>query len=141
MLRIKIVTVGKHKEKWLSEAIEEYTERLKNEMEIEWVLAKDTKALEKLLEKEPKIYVLDPNGSLMSSEKFSAWLLAEFPLNKLRMTFVIGDAFGIPFSILERATKKISLSPMTLTHQICRVVFLEQLYRALEIKKGSSYHK
>ncbi len=141
MYRIKIFTIGKTKESWLEEALKEYTLRLKNTLGIEWVLAKDLESLERLLEKENSLICLDPQGELLSSEAFSKWFIHCLSENKSRLTLVIGGAEGIPAHINSRAKAKISLSPLTFTHQLARLILLEQIYRAFEIDRGSPYHR
>ncbi len=141
MYRIKIFTIGRTKERWLEEALDEYTQRLKNTLSIEWLLAKDDEGLQRLLEKEQGLICLDPRGEQMSSEAFSKWLVHSFLENKSRLTFVIGGADGIPAHIKARAKAQISFSLLTFTHQLTRLVLLEQLYRAFEIERGSPYHR
>jgi len=141
MFKIKIYTVGKHKEKWLIEALEEYTQRLQSHLQIEWILAKQTSHLSSLLEKESNFIALDPSGKEYSSEQFSDWLKQAFIKKGSRLSFVIGGAEGLDSVLKSRADWLLSLSRLTFTHQITRLILLEQLYRAFEIAKGSSYHK
>lgn len=137
MRKVKIFTVGKIKEPWLSAALEEYAKRLKPYLAIEWHLAKDSQGLSSLLEKESSYICLDINGAAYSSEAFSDW----FQKAGSRLSFVIGGAEGLSPRIKERAAQLLSLSPLTFTHQMVRLLLVEQLYRALEIEKGSGYHK
>jgi len=141
MYKIKIYTVGKSKESWLNAGLEEYTKRLKTEMTIEWILAKNSLSLDEYLQKESYYLALDPQGLSFSSEAFSALMLKEFIKGGSRIVFVIGGAEGLSKAAKSRAKFLISLSPLTFTHQLTRLVLIEQLYRALEIEKGSSYHK
>ncbi|MBY0529476.1 MAG: 23S rRNA (pseudouridine(1915)-N(3))-methyltransferase RlmH [Rhabdochlamydiaceae bacterium] len=141
MYKIKIVTVGKTKETGLSEAIEEYTSRLKTSMTFEWIFVKDDEKLKQFLDKEASYLCLDPNGTLLTSEAFSIYIVNSLKELGSRLTLVIGGSDGIPFEIKAKARKLISLSPLTFTHQLTRLILIEQLYRALEIEKGSAYHK
>ncbi len=141
MYKIKIITIGKIKEPWLSDAIQEYTNRLKTSMTIEWVLVKDDEKLQQIVEKEASYLCLDPSGSLYTSEAFSTFLLEKLETHGSRLTFIIGGSDGIPKELKAKATHLISLSPMTFTHQCTRLILIEQIYRALEIAKGSAYHK
>lgn len=141
MYRIKIITIGKVKEPWLSEALQEYTNRLKTSMAIEWVLLKDDEKLKQIVEKESIYLCLDPSGSLYTSEAFSTFLIQRLEAQGSRLTLIIGGSDGIPKEIKSKASHLISLSPMTFTHQCTRLILLEQIYRALEIAKGSAYHK
>jgi 23S rRNA (pseudouridine1915-N3)-methyltransferase len=135
MYKIKIFIIGKTKESWLNEALEEYTQRLKAQMAIEWVLAKDDDHLFQLLAKESSYICLDPKGKLTTSEEFAKLIY------RSRLNFVIGGPVGIPDAIKSRASLLLSLSPLTFTHPLARLVLLEQLYRSMEINRGSPYHK
>ncbi len=141
MYKIKIYSVGKTKESWLQEVLAEYETRLKATLSIEWILFKTTEQLELALEKHDHFLCLDPEGKQYTSPDFSSSLIHWLTLFHSRLCFVIGGAEGISPSLKKRAYQLISLSKMTFTHQMTRVVLLEQIYRALEIEKGSSYHK
>ncbi len=141
MFILKIFTIGKNKEPWLEAALQEYTERLKAKVKIEWHLAKEDKGLEKLLEKEKGFICLDSTGKLLDSIAFSKRIMQLFLTENSRLSFVIGGAEGLTPSIKSRAKECLSLSPLTFTHQLVRIILLEQLYRAFEIEKGSPYHK
>ncbi|MEI8328760.1 MAG: 23S rRNA (pseudouridine(1915)-N(3))-methyltransferase RlmH [Chlamydiia bacterium] len=141
MFKIKIITVGKTKESWLQEATEEYHKRIKHHILIEWVLCKSSEHLQTCLEKESDFLCLDPTGMQLTSEDFSTFLFSHLEKAGARMTLVIGGAEGLCQDIKKRALALISLSRMTLTHQMTRLILLEQIYRALEIRKGSGYHK
>lgn len=138
MFKVKVLTQGKCKEAWLQEALLEYEKRLTGRLRVEWVLAKSEEELIYLVShlKEPYI-ALDPKGLLFSSEALSK-KMQEWGS---QWTFVIGGAEGLCQKILEKAKLVWSLSPLTFTHQMTRLILVEQLYRALEIEKGSSYHK
>jgi 23S rRNA (pseudouridine1915-N3)-methyltransferase len=134
MFKVKIFTVGKCKEPWLQAALNEYEKRLQNA--IEWRLAKDTPQLIQWTQEESFI-ALTPDGQLLDSPAFSRKLAAF----GARANFCIGDAEGLPLEILNRAQLRWSLSPLTFTHQMTRLILLEQIYRAKEIERGSQYHK
>lgn len=140
MLKLKIISVGKTKEEWLEAAIQEYLKRLKPVLTCEFVWTKNSEQLLQLTEKEEHCICLDPNGSLMNSEQFADFINKQFIKSGSRLTLVIGGAEGLPQK-LKDTTTLISLSPLTFTHQVTRLVLLEQIYRAFEIIKGSKYHK
>ncbi|MBN9378157.1 MAG: 50S rRNA methyltransferase [Chlamydiales bacterium 38-26] len=140
MLKLKIISIGKTKEEWLNIAIDEYLKRLSPLVKIEFVWAKDDGHLIELLAKENRVICLDANGKLFNSEKFADYIHHQFIDGKSRLTLAIGGAEGLPREIKE-AYPCISLSPLTMTHQIVRLVLIEQIYRAFEIAKGSKYHK
>lgn len=140
MLHIKILSVGKTKETWLEEALQEYLKRLKPVAAFEFVWAKNDAQLLSLTEKEPLLICLDPDGREMTSTEFADFLQKKFVEGGSKVAFVIGGAEGLPPS-LKASAQQISLSRMTFTHQVTRLVLLEQIYRAFEIAKGSKYHK
>ncbi|MCC6127627.1 MAG: 23S rRNA (pseudouridine(1915)-N(3))-methyltransferase RlmH [Chlamydiae bacterium] len=137
MMKIKIYTIGRCKESWLTDALSEYEKRLQGRIEIKWLLAKDDAELAKWVLEEPVLIALDVQGELATSEALSAKL---FQLGS-RLSFVIGGAEGLPPSIKTHARWRWSLSPLTFTHQMTRLILLEQLYRASEIERKSPYHK
>lgn len=140
MLKIKILSVGKTKEPWLEEALAEYVKRLKPTAELEFVWAKNDAQLTSLAEQETLPICLDPNGLMMNSAEFSTFLLKKLEEGGSRTCFVIGGADGLP-AMLKKGRSLISFSRMTFTHQITRLVLIEQIYRAFEIFKGTKYHK
>ena len=141
MYNFKIITVGKIKEKWLDSAIGDYQKRLTKIASFEWVLARNDEQLIKFCEKERHYVCLDLCGLKLTSEKFSAALLNLLEIEGSNLTFVIGGAEGLPLEIKAKASLSISLSDLTFTHQLARLILLEQIYRAFEIDKGSPYHK
>lgn len=138
MFKVKVLTVGKTRESWLTEAIAEYEKRLHGKLSIEWAIAKDDAQLIQWSELEPQLILLTPDGTLFTSEEFSRKIMALFIQNGSRLVFVIGGADGIPANL---KGLRMSLSPLTFTHQMTRLILIEQIYRALEIERGSKYHK
>lgn len=136
-----MVTIGKNKETWTTEALAEYEKRLKPYCTIEWILAKNDVQLEEFLMREGKFIALDPQGKAFSSEKFAHWLSEAAIQHNSRLTFAIGGPEGLPPTIKNKAAFLWSLSPLTFTHQLTRIILLEQIYRAFEIQRGSQYHK
>ena len=141
MLKIKIFTVGKKPDSWVKQGLFIYTERLKSFLAVEWIYAKDDEALNRYLSKEPQFVCLDPKGKTLSSTQFSTFLLHEFEKNGSKIVFVIGGASGLKKQTLQQASHLISLSTFTFTHQLAKLVLIEQLYRSIQIIKGSPYHK
>lgn len=140
MYKIKILTIGKTKETWLEEALAEYHKRLKATVQIEIILAKNDAHLAELASKEAVVICLDVVGEPLSSEDFSKLVMTQLERGGARLSFVIGGPEGLPME-LRNAPLRVSLSKMTYTHQIVRLVLVEQIYRAFEIDKGSRYHK
>ena len=136
MFKVKVLTIGRVKESWLESALAEYEKRLHPNVLIEWRLAKDDKQLIEWSAKESYI-ALDPKGKLFDSESWSKKMMQL----GARPIFCIGGPEGLPEEILKKAQLRWSLSPLTFTHQIARLILLEQIYRAMEIERGSPYHK
>lgn len=141
MFKVKIISIGKTKESWLKQAINEYEKRMSNDVKITWLLLKDDIQLNKHIQKEEKYICLDEKGKqYQNSIELSKDIINVLNTNNF-MSFVIGGSDGLNEDIKSKAIKTISLSHLTMTHQICRLIFIEQLYRAFEINKGSKYHK
>jgi 23S rRNA (pseudouridine1915-N3)-methyltransferase len=140
VIKIKLLSIGKIKESWLEEAIQEYQKRLQSQVSFEFVWAKDDRHLMDLAKKEGSLICLDPAGTLFTSEKFAQFMRTQWETAGSRLTIIIGGAEGIPQE-LKRLGVLISLSPLTFTHQMTRLILVEQIYRATEILKGSGYHK
>ncbi len=136
MFKVKVFTVGRSKEGCLSSAIQEYEKRLTGHLCLEWHFAKTNAQLLQWSLVEPAI-VLDPQGTLLTSEEWAA----KMPQLGLRLRFIIGGADGLPIEIKQKARFLWSLSPLTFTHEMTRLILVEQLYRAIEIGRSSRYHK
>lgn len=141
MIKVKVITIGKCKEEWLKIALAEYEKRLSPYLEIQWVLLTDTIRLEKTILAEPHYISLSADGKMMDSFTFSQQLIHFFNRFGSRLSFVIGGPDGLSPNIMANSSDCWSLSRLTLTHQLTRLVLMEQIYRALEISKNSPYHK
>lgn len=86
------------------------------------------------------LVILDEKGKTFTSQKFAYWLRDEIDRSHRRMIFLIGGAYGFSAEVYDRANVKIRLSDMTFPHQLVRIIFLEQLYRAFTILRNKSYH-
>ena len=150
---IKIITVGAIKEKYLKDAIEEYTKRISKYTNIEIIEVKDEgfvepqKAMDLEGEKikkyiSPRDYVitLEIEGKQLTSEEF-AQKINNIYLESSNITFIIGGSYGISQEIKNMSNFKLSFSKMTFPHQLFRVNLLEQIYRAYKINNNESYHK
>lgn len=157
MLKLKIIVVDRTRSPFLKEGESFYLKRLRKYVQVEWIEIKPAKIREgrpkaKVLATEgqaiarklaPKDYLipLHSSGHPFNSEELAAWL------NKLStrtggwITFVIGGPLGLSQELLDRGHKILSLSRLTLTHEMSRLVLLEQLYRAFTILRGEKYHK
>lgn len=155
-MRIKIYAVGSIKEKYWVDAIDEYTKRISPYSKIEIIEVDDLsmkgKSDEQIKDKEcdsilskikPNEFVcnLDLNKKEYDSVSFSSKLMEMIEKGGASLSFVIGGSLGISEKMKQRANESISLSKMTFTHQMSRVILLEQIYRAFKINKGEPYHK
>jgi len=139
MLKLSILSIGKTKEKWLEEACSEYIKRLKTSARITCLWGRDEAQLVEWANKEAFVVCLDPKGLLLTSEELSGFLMKSWETGGSRLSIVIGGANGLPMELKQKPL--ISLSRLTFTHQMTRLILLEQIYRSLEIQKGSQYHK
>ena len=157
MLKINVVAVGKVKEKYFQEAINEYLKRLSRFAEVKIIEVKEenfTKDSEELrketLKKEEEnilpylkgyVIVLAIEGKQFTSESLSKKIDDLTVAGVSEITFVIGGSYGLTEEIKRKADLKFSFSLMTFPHTLARVILLEQLYRGFMIKVGSTYHK
>lgn len=159
-MNIKIITVGKLKEKYLKMGIDEYTKRLVAYCKIELIEVPDEKAPEKLSEAEmlqvkekegerilakiPEnayVFALAIEGKQRTSEEFSKEIEQLGIQGKSNLVFVIGGSLGLSQAVMKRSNTPISFGKMTLPHQLMRLVLVEQVYRGFRIMKGEPYHK
>ena len=155
-MNVTLLCVGKTDFSWVKEGLELYVSRLKRYVpfkEEEIPHLKNASALSEAVIKEkereiilsklrPSDYVilLDEHGKEYRSVEFASKLEALLSRNSRDIVFIIGGAYGFSEAVYSRADEKISLSKMTFSHQMVRVVFTEQLYRAFTILKGEPYH-
>ena len=155
-MKVKLIVIGKTKSKFLLDGENEYRKRLRHYCKFSELLIPDIKNAGKLSKKELKekegklilaslknsdyIILLDDKGLTLSSIQFSNFLNKKMVSSTNELVFVVGGAFGFSQSIYTRANTKLSLSKMTFSHQIVRMIFKEQLYRAFTILKGEKYH-
>lgn len=150
---IKIICVGKLKEKYLQEAVMEYQKRLKKYTAIEIIevqdegllppsvaLKKEQEKIEKHLLDKEFLVTLEIEGKQYTSIEFANVLEQQFMQNS-NITFLIGGSYGISEELKKRSHLKLSFSKMTFPHQLFRVILLEQLYRSYKINHNESYHK
>ena len=148
---IKIICVGKIKEKYFVSAINEYLKRLSKYVKIDIVEIKDEARAEvalkiegeKILSKikdDEYVIALDIAGEKISSIDFAKKIDKVFN-NNSKLTFVIGGSYGLSQEVKKRSNYLLSFSKMTFPHQLIRIFLLEQVYRAFKISAGESYHK
>ena len=153
-MEIKLIVVGKTKSSELVRLINEYVKRINfykkfkiivvNSLKSKKNSEKEIKKIEgenvlKSVKKNELIFLLDENGKSFNSRKFADFLSNKFKTNK-SIVFVVGGAYGFSNEIKQKANEIISLSEMTFSHQIIRLFFTEQVYRALTILNNHPYH-
>ena len=159
-MNITIICVGKIKEKFYKDAIDEYSKRLSKYCKLNIIEVPDEKTPENASEKENKqikdkegegilnnikenmfVIALDIKGDMLSSEQLAEKIKDLGLLGKSNIAFVIGGSLGLSQKVLERSNYKLSFSKMTFPHQLFRVMLFEQIYRGFRIGYGEPYHK
>ncbi|MEH7083046.1 23S rRNA (pseudouridine(1915)-N(3))-methyltransferase RlmH [Neobacillus drentensis] len=159
-MNISIITVGKLKEKYLKQGIEEYLKRLTAYAKVDVIEVPDEKAPEVLSELEmvqvkqkegerilakisqdTYVIALAIQGKLGSSEELADSLDKLATYGKSKIAFVIGGSLGLSEEVIKRSNEQLSFSRMTFPHQLMRLILVEQIYRAFRINRGEPYHK
>ena len=158
-MKINIVTAGKIKEKYLTEGINEFLKRLgpfanvkiteiseekmkdnPSEAEKQQILTQEGQRLLKQVPEGSYLIVLDVYGKELSSEELATKIDSLGLSGKSNITFLIGGAFGLSAEVRAAADMLLSFSRMTFTHQMVRLLLVEQIYRAFKINRGEKYH-
>jgi len=155
-MKITLLTIGKTEDKYLSEGIAIYVKRLKHYVPftiLEIAELKNTKSLSREQQKGKEselifknisstdhVILLDENGEELSSRQFSVFLNKKMIGGQQHLVFIVGGPYGFSKEVYDRSNEQISLSKMTFSHQMIRLFFAEQLYRAYTILKGEPYH-
>jgi 23S rRNA (pseudouridine1915-N3)-methyltransferase len=155
-MKIALLQTGKTSDRYLADGITIFEERIRKYSAFEILTVPDTKGSRNMPSREQKIregehilkflkaddyfVILDERGKEYSTVEFSSWLERIFMLQNKRIVFVIGGAWGFSEEVIEKADIRISLSRLTFSHQMVRLLFLEQLYRAFTVIKGEPYH-
>ncbi|SET01230.1 23S rRNA (pseudouridine1915-N3)-methyltransferase [Natronincola peptidivorans] len=159
-MNITIISVGKIKEKYIKQGIDEYAKRLSRYSKLNIIEVADEKAPENLSDTEMEIvksregenilkhikegmYIiaLDIKGKMLSSEELAEKMQDLAISGNSSIAFIIGGSLGLSKEVLKACNYKLSFSPMTFPHQLMRLILLEQIYRGFRIIKGEPYHK
>lgn len=159
-MNIKIICVGKIKEKYIQEGIKEFSKRLSRYCNLDIIEVNDEKAPENLSEKEMEIVKLKEGEKILSKIPQNAYVISlviegkqlgsedlAYRMEELMVggisdiCFIIGGSLGLSKDIINRSDYKLSFSKMTFPHQLMRLILLEQVYRGFRIMKGEPYHK
>ena len=155
-MKVKFICIGKTGKSFLEEGESEYLKRLKHYLPVEKLEILDLKnaknlTVEQIKELEGReiiskmqpgdqLILLDENGAQFTSLEFAQFFQQKFNAGGKTIVFVVGGAYGFSAEVYSLATGKISLSKMTFSHQMVRMIFFEQIYRAMTILKGEPYH-
>lgn len=155
-MKIALLQTGKTTEKFVNEGVELYSTRIKKytgfevitvpemknvrNMSADEVKIKEGRRIEESIGKNDYVVLLDENGEQLPTRDFAQWIEKQIMVSGKRILFVIGGPWGFSDEIRKKAEFTLSLSRMTFPHQLVRIIFLEQLYRALTIIRGESYH-
>ena len=159
MIKITIIALGKLKEKYLRDAVDEYAKRLSryckldiielspvtlsdnpSQSEIDAALSKEAEVIEKRIPDGSVVTALCVEGKSNTSEQLAEFVEKNTNEGK-NMCFIIGSSYGLSDEVKQKSNLKLSISAMTFPHQLFRVMLLEQIYRAFKINEGSTYHK
>jgi 23S rRNA (pseudouridine1915-N3)-methyltransferase len=154
-MRIDLIAVGSMKEPHYRAAAEEYLKRLRPYADVRVTevpdrdlsrdesraVAEEGAGILKSVRARAYVVALDADGSQMDSDAFSAWLQRRMNEGDSNLSFVVGGAAGLSPDVRAASRERLSLSRMTLPHQLARVVLLEQVYRAFRIMRGEPYHR
>ncbi len=154
-MRITLLTVGKTTDPRLASLIEDYRQRLTHYVPFEWVVLPDLKNAKALSEEQVKaaegemilraltpsmdVVLLDEHGKEMRSVEYADWIQKKMSSGR-DLTLIIGGPYGFSPAVYERANGKLSISQMTFSHQMIRIMVIEQIYRAMTILRGEPYH-
>lgn len=150
-MSIRIISVGKKHESWVSDGIERYQKRLKKPFDIEWVFLPhsslhdaaarqdESKRIILRLDKSDYVVLLDEKGKNVDSTDLSNRLLATLEVSQ-QIVIIIGGAYGVNSDLIDRANFVWSLSHLVFPHQLVRLILTEQIYRSQEIAGGKPYH-
>lgn len=155
-MKVKFICVGKTGKSFLAEGEAVYLKRLSHYISVERIELPDIKNAKKLTEEQVKqkegvailakvspgerLFLLDEKGHSYTSEAFADFLQKQFNQGGVGVAFVVGGPYGFSSEVYQAATGKISLSKMTFSHQMIRMFFVEQLYRAMTILRNEPYH-
>lgn len=152
-MTIRFWFIGKHQNSFFKEGFEFYENRLKHYHRFEYqelpaareqnaaqVKKKEAEMVLNKLNTSTRLILLDEKGKSFNSREFASWLETQMSHDSRDLIFLIGGAWGFDDALYQRAERKISLSAFTFSHQIARLVFMEQLYRAFTIIRNEPYH-
>jgi 23S rRNA (pseudouridine1915-N3)-methyltransferase len=139
-MKIRVLFTGKTVDPWIKEGVAEYAGRIRHYVPFEVVELRDDDQILKSLKSTDHLVLLDERGETFSSVDWARNLEQKAAHLPKDLVFVVGGPYGFPAAVQARCQERLSLSRMTFSHQLVRLVFLEQLYRAFTIIRGEPYH-
>lgn len=155
-MKIQFWSIGKSHESFVKEGVEQFTKRISNYFPVEWTIIpmpknagimepailkiKEGEVLSALIGKEDFVVLLEERGKILTSEAFSKFIEQRTVESVRNLIFIIGGAYGVSDSIVQRANFKWSLSALVFPHQLVRLILAEQVYRACSIMRNEKYH-
>lgn len=139
-MKVKVLFTGKTTDPWIRQGVEVYVGRIRHYVPFELIELRDDSQILKSVRNSDHLVLLDEHGETFSSLDWARNLEQKIAHLPKDMVFVIGGPYGFPAEVRARCDESLSLSRMTFSHQLVRLVFLEQLYRAFTIIKGEPYH-
>lgn len=155
-MEVVLIAIGKTNIKFVEEGIKEYEGRLRRYMTFRMEWLRDIKGAGQLAEQRQKelegeailarlqpsdmVILLDERGKEFTSREFALWMEKQMASGRKRIVFVIGGPYGFSQAVYDRAGGKVSMSRMTFNHEMIRLFFVEQMYRAMTILRGEPYH-
>ena len=156
-MKIRIISVGKNKNDYLKIGIDSYIKMIRpysqieiievndeaivNQKEIEKGIIKEGERILKLIHDNDYVISLDLNKKQLTSTEFAEYLDEKLTISGAYLTFVIGGSYGLSEDVKKRMNDSLSLSKMTFLHMMCRLILLEQIFRAFKINNNETYHK
>ncbi len=138
-MKVELIVVGKTAQRELVALVDDYVGRICHYLPFQMTMVTEVEKVLQRVEKTDWVVLLDERGIQMSSVELASWL-SRRQQQPQKVVFVIGGAYGFSPAAYNRANEMLSLSRMTFSHQMVRLVFVEQLYRACTIIKGEAYH-
>jgi 23S rRNA (pseudouridine1915-N3)-methyltransferase len=139
-VKLQILAVGKMRDRHMAALCDEYVTRARRHVPVEIVEVDDDAALTRRLPARAELIALEPGGDAWTTEALAAHLEHQMVHGAQTIAFLIGGALGLPADVVKKATRRLSLSNLTLPHRLARVVLCEQLYRAMSIIRHEPYH-
>jgi 23S rRNA (pseudouridine1915-N3)-methyltransferase len=139
-VKLQILAVGKMRDRHMAALCDEYVTRARRHVPVEIVEVDDDAALARRLPARAELIALEPGGDAWTTEALAAHLEHQMVHGAQTIAFLIGGALGLPADVVKKATRRLSLSNLTLPHRLARVVLCEQLYRAMSIIRHEPYH-